>query len=181
MTAGLGYAFGAAVVGVLGVIGDLDQRTTLAVWFYPLLTTGLLAPVLHGLATAGVALGIWADRTERLRSALIALAVAIAAHVLFSLGSQLLVSSGQPGMVQVAWQAAVLGGQLLFVRSRLHDALLDETHMQPPAAESCWNCGRPGVDGAFCPTCGAALSAVPIRAGSVSQPGLDQQSADEHA
>ena len=177
MTAGMGFAFGAALVGVLGVIGGLDQRTSLAVWFYPIVTTGLMAPALHGLATAGVTLGLWSGHDERVRGTLVALGVAIAAHVLFSLGTQLLVSNGQPGVVQIAWQAVVVGGLLLFVRAHLHDALLNETHPQAPRTESCWNCGRPGVDGAFCPTCGAALSAVPMRTGphaATQQPPADE-------
>jgi len=61
----------------------------------------------------------------------------------------------------LAWQAAIVGAVLIYVRYLLHHSLLEEAAHMGFADTVCPGCHLVIVASGFCPHCGVALSAAP--------------------
>jgi RsiW-degrading membrane proteinase PrsW (M82 family) len=167
VAAGLGFGVAETIIRFSSVLGNLDTRTDPGNWIYPLLTIAITLPLLQGSATGAITAAVWRMRKGAgvLRD-LGAVGMAIVAHIGFVYVSQLMSDRGQSQLVILAWQGAVDGALLMFVRYILHHALLDEAHHFGFAETVCPNCHRQIVAAAFCHNCGRALaaSAAPIAA-----------------
>jgi len=118
----------------------------------------VLLPLLHGSATGAITAALW----RRGRGAfgigeLATIGGAIAAHVGFNIGSQLLADRGVGSLLILAWQALMVGALLIMIRYLLHRTLLEEaTHMGFQHVV-CPNCHNSVAAVNFCPLCGRAL------------------------
>ena len=164
VAAGLGFALAQTIVQFAGVFSTMDIRTDPGNWIYPLVTFGILLPVLHGSSTGVITAALWKLGRRRLRRVeVVGLFAAIASQIGFAAGSVLVVAFGLGQPVVLAWQALVVGALLLFVRYLLHAALLEEANQFGLERIDCPNCGDTVTAGAFCPSCGLALAAATTR------------------
>ena len=117
---------------------------------------------------------IWRYRRGRLgRRELGGVAVAVVAHVAFALGTLLLKDLLVNPLFILVWQAAVVGGLLIYVRYLLHHALLEEAAHMGFAETVCPNCHMHIVASGFCPNCGVALTAAPMAVKRARKPRAD--------
>jgi RsiW-degrading membrane proteinase PrsW (M82 family) len=169
VAAGLGFGVGESFVRLSNIIVELPVRSTPGNWIYPLLTTAVLLPLLQGTATGLVCAALWRFARGRMDIlALVALLVAVAGHVAFSLGEQLLVNHGWSQLMGLAWAAAVDVVLVVCLRVLLHGALLDEAGDLLLADHYCSHCHDIVSAESFCPSCGMALAAVPYQTRAVS-------------
>jgi RsiW-degrading membrane proteinase PrsW (M82 family) len=158
IAAGLGFGVGETFVRFADVIADLPVRTTPGSWIYPLITTAVFLPLLQGSTTGLVAAALWRLRARHL---LVALALAPAAHVAFSLVGQLLTNHGFTQLVILGWQALVVAVLLVAIRVILHHALLEEAAELGETERYCPHCHVHVLAQGFCPQCGLAMTAIP--------------------
>jgi RsiW-degrading membrane proteinase PrsW (M82 family) len=163
VAAGIGYATAESIINFSSVIGRLPLQTTAGNWIFPLLSIAILQPVMQGTCTGILAASIWRAGKNKAKSPeLLGIAGALAGHIAFSLGSQLL--SNGPGWVTVlAWQTAVVVALLVGLRYLLHYALLEEGRDYGLVEAVCAHCHKHVMAAGFCPTCGMALIAAPHR------------------
>jgi RsiW-degrading membrane proteinase PrsW (M82 family) len=161
VAAGLGFAGAQTIIQFAGVITNLGVRVDPADWLYPLVTFGLVLPVLHGSSTGLITAAVW--RFGRKRGGRLEVGGVMAAfgsQVAVALGSPLLLAAGFGQALILVWQALVIAGLLIYVRSVLHAALLDEARDFGLERRTCPNCHNETTAGGFCPSCGMALTAV---------------------
>ncbi len=174
VAAGLGFALAQTIIQFSGVITGLGVRTDPAGWLYPLVTFGVLLPVLHGSSTGAITAALW--RLGRKRAGRLEAGVVVAAlgsQIAVPVGSQLLLAGGFGQPVILIWQALIVGGLLICVRFVLHLALMDEARDFGLVRTTCPSCHQEVTAGGFCPSCGMALTAVSTRgpqAGVRAQP-----------
>jgi len=161
VAAGLGFAMAQTVVQFSQVLTTLEVRSDPANWLLPLVTAAILLPILHGSSTGAITAAIWRFRTRHRGSLEVgAIVAAVASHVAFVIGSQLIVAAGYGLVLATVWQAVVVAAMLIYVRYLVHDALLDEASNLGFARTTCPNCHRLVTAAGFCPSCGMALTAV---------------------
>jgi len=162
IAAGLGFSVAESLVAFSGALAGLPAHTAPGNWIYDLITLAVFQPLLQGSATGMIVAAIWRYRRGRLgRREIGAVAVAVIAHVAFTLGTQLLKDVGVAQPFVLVWQAAIVGGVLIYVRYLLHHALLEEAAHMGFAETVCPNCHMHIVASGFCPNCGMALTAAP--------------------
>ena len=105
---------------------------------------------------------IWRFRRGRLAGREIGgVAMAVIAHVAFSIGTVVMKDASFNPLFILLWQAVVVGSLLIYVRYLLHYSLLEEAAHMGFAETVCPNCHMHIVASGFCPNCGMALSAAP--------------------
>jgi hypothetical protein len=162
IAAGLGFSVAESLVAFSSVLTGLPVHVAPGNWIYELATIAVLQPLLQGSATGMIVAAVWRYRRGRLASREIgAVAVALIAHVAFSLGTQLWKDAALNPLFVLAWQAVVVGGVLIYVRYLLHHSLLEEAAHMGFAETVCANCHMHIVASGFCPNCGMALTAAP--------------------
>jgi RsiW-degrading membrane proteinase PrsW (M82 family) len=161
IAAGLGFGVGETFVRFSNVLTDLPVRSTPGSWIYPLITTAVFLPLMQGSAAGLVAAGVWRLGRGRVDAAAAGILLAPAAHIAFSLVTQLLANHGWSQLVILGWQALVVAGLLVAIRVVLHDALLEEAAELGEAERYCPHCHDRVLAQGFCPSCGLALTAVP--------------------
>jgi len=161
VAAGLGFSLAQTIIQFSGVITGLGVRTESADWLYPLVTFGVLLPVLHGSSTGAITAAVWRYGRKRAgRVEVGGIVAALASQIAVPLGGQLLLQAGFGPLVILVWQALIVSGLLVYIRLILHDALMDEARDFGLARTTCPSCHREVTAGAFCPSCGMALTAV---------------------
>jgi len=100
-------------------------------------------------------------------------AVAVIAHVAFSLGTQLWKDALLSPLFILVWQAVIVGAVLVYIRYLLHHALLEEAAHMGYAETVCPNCHMHIVASGFCPNCGKALTAAPSAVKRARKPRAD--------
>ena len=162
IAAGLGFSVAESLVTFSGVLTSLPVPLTPGNWIYDLATIAVLQPLLQGSATGIVVAAIWRYRRGRLaRLEVGGIVAAVAGHVAFALGTQLMKDALFSPLFVLVWQAVVVGGLLVYVRYLLHHALLEEAAHMGFAETVCPNCHMHIVASGFCPNCGMALTAAP--------------------
>ena len=162
IAAGLGFSVAESLVAFSSVITGLPVHTVSGNWIYDLATLAVLQPLLQGSATGIVVAAVWRLRRGRLgRRELGGVAVAVIAHIAFSLGTQVWKDALLSPLFILAWQAVVVGAVLIYVRYLLHHSLLEEAAHMGFAETVCPNCHMHMVASGFCPNCGMALTAAP--------------------
>lgn len=161
VAAGLGYSVAESIIRFSSVLGNLPNRVDPGNWIYPLITLAVTLPLLQGSATGAITAAVWRLRKGRIgvREAG-AIVMAILAHIGFILVSQLMSDRGLSQLVILAWQAAVVGALLIYIRYLLHYALLEEAVHMGFDETMCPNCHRHIVASGFCPNCGRSLAAT---------------------
>lgn len=178
VAAGLGFGLAESLIGFASVLTSLPPHVAPGNWIYDLMTIAVLLPVLQGSATGLIAATVWRYRRGRLsRRELGGVAIAVAAHVAFSGGTQIFKDTVQNQLFILIWQAAVDGGLLIYVRYLLHHALLDEAAHMGFAETVCPNCHMHIVASGFCPNCGVALTAAPTSVKRARRPRKDAPAA----
>jgi|GEM_PF-540623 len=163
VAAGLGFAMAGTIVNFSDVLQHLPVRTDPANWIYPLVTAAVTLPLLQGSATGAITAAIWRMRRGNVHLRDFgAVGIALVAHVGFTLVSQLLSDRGLAQQVILAWQGAVDGALLIYIRYALHHALLQEGADMGFAETICPNCHHHISAAGFCPSCGKALAASPL-------------------
>lgn len=164
VAAGLGFSLGQSLVQFAGVIGSLGLRAEPANWIFPLVSTGLLLPVLHGSSTGAITAAVWRFGQKRGgRLEVGGIAAAFASQLAFPIGSQLLSAAGAAQLIVLLWQALVVGLLIVYVRSLLHAALIDEARDFSTRRVTCPNCHHAVTAANFCPSCGMAMAATTSR------------------
>jgi hypothetical protein len=131
-------------------------------WIYDLTTLAVFQPLLQGSATGMVVAAIWRYRRGRLGGREIGgVATAVLAHIAFTFGTQVLKDQLVSPLFILIWQAMIIGALLIYIRSLLHHALLEEAAHMGYAETVCPNCHMHIVASGFCPNCGMALTAAP--------------------
>ena len=162
IAAGLGFSVAESLVAFSSALAGLPAQLTPGNWIFDLTTLAVFQPLMQGSATGIIVAAVWRFRRGRLgRRELGGVAVAFGAHVAFALGSQLLKDALVSQLVVLVWQAAIVGGLLVYVRYLLHHALLEEAAHMGFAETVCPNCHMHIVASGFCPNCGVALTAAP--------------------
>src|SRR6266566_6139668 len=174
IAAGLGFSVAESLVAFSSALTSLPAHMTPGNWIYELATLAVFQPLLQGSATGMVVATIWRYRRGRLgRRELGGVAVAVVAHVAFALGTLLLKDLLVNPLFILVWQAAVVGGLLIYVRYLLHHALLEEAAHMGFAETVCPNCHMHIVASGFCPNCGVALTAAPMAIKRARKPRAD--------
>jgi hypothetical protein len=161
VAAGLGFSLAQTIIQFSGVITGLGVRTDPAGWLYPLVTFGVLLPILNGSSTGAITAAVWRfgrKRAGRLEVGVVA--VALGSQIAVPVGGQLLLAAGFEQPVILIWEAVIVGGLLICVRSVLHVALMDEASDFGLVRTNCPSCHMEVTAGGFCPSCGMALTAV---------------------
>ena len=162
VAAGLGFSVAESLVAFSTALTTLPPHLTPGTWIYDLTTLAVFQPILQGSATGMIVAAFWRFRRGRLAGREIGgVAMALLAHVAFSLGTILLKDSAVEPLFVLVWQAVVVGALLIYVRYLLHHALMEEAAHMGFAETVCPNCHRHIVASGFCPNCGAALTAAP--------------------
>ena len=162
IAAGLGFSVAESLVAFSGALAGLPAHVAPGNWIYDLITLAVFQPLLQGSATGMIVAAVWRYRRGRLGEREIgAVAMAVIAHVAFTLGTLLLKDVGVAQLFVLAWQAAIVGAVLIYVRYLLHYALLEEAAHMGFAETVCPNCHMHIVASGFCPNCGMALTAAP--------------------
>lgn len=175
IAAGLGFAAAETLLHFSAVITGLPAQSERGSWFIPLVTVGILTPLLHGSATGLITTALWRQgRAPRL--GLTAVATAIGGHVAFVLGARVVEVAQLAPLAAPAWQGLVVGGLLIAVRKTLDHALREEAAEMGLTETTCGNCGARITAAGFCTACGVALAATPHAAagstGTASAPGV---------
>jgi hypothetical protein len=176
VAAGLGFGLAETVVRFSAVLSNLPAHTDPANWIYPLVSISVLLPLVQGSATGVIAGSLWRfGRSAFGLREVAAIILALAAHIGFVMGSQLLNDRMYSQLVILAWQAAMVAALLIVVRYMLHEALLEESIDLGFSETVCHNCHHQIFAARFCPRCGKALAASPSRAIGVpiSQPATE--------
>src|SRR5256714_9523292 len=162
VAAGLGFSVAESLVAFSTALTTLPPHLTPGTWIYDLTTLAVFQPLLQGSATGMIVAAVWRFRRGRLAGREIGgVAMALLAHVAFSLGTILLKDSAANPLFVLVWQAVVIGALLIYVRYLLHHALMEEAAHMGFAETICPNCHRHIVASGFCPNCGVALTAAP--------------------
>jgi hypothetical protein len=162
VAAGLGFSVAESLVAFSSALTTLPPHLTPGTWIYDLTTLAVFQPLLQGSATGMIVAAIWRFRRGRLAGREIGgIAMALLAHVAFSLGTLLLKDSSANALFVLIWQAVVVGALLIYVRYVLHHSLMEEAAHMGFAETVCPNCHRHIVASGFCPNCGVALTAAP--------------------
>jgi PrsW family intramembrane metalloprotease len=163
IAAGLGFSVAESFVVFSSTLSGLPVHMSPGNWIYDLATIAVFQPLLQGSATGIVVAAVWRYRRGRLaRREIGGVAMAVIAHVAFSLGTQLLRDAALAQLFVLVWQAVVVGALLIYVRYLLHHALLEEAAHMGFAETICANCHMHIVASGFCPNCGMALTAAPM-------------------
>lgn len=182
VAAGLGFGLAESLVGFSSALASLPPHMAPGNWIYDLATLAIFLPVLQGSATGMIAAAVWRYRRGRLSSREIGgVAMAVIAHVAFTGGTQLLKDVSVSQLFILAWQAAVDGALLIYVRFVLHHALLEEAAHMGYAETVCANCHMHVVASGFCPSCGLALTAAPTAVKRARKPRKDVAAPAAHA
>jgi RsiW-degrading membrane proteinase PrsW (M82 family) len=162
IAAGLGFSLSETLIGFSGSIASLPAHADPGNWIYVLATLAVFQPLLQGSTTGVIVAAIWRYRRGRvnLREAG-AVATALGAHVAFAAGTQVMADLLVNRLFVLAWQAAIVGAVLVYVRFLLHHSLLEEAAHMGFADTVCPSCHMHIVASGFCPHCGIALSAAP--------------------
>ena len=165
VAAGLGFALAESIVRFSQVITGLGFSTSSAQWIFPLISTAVLIPLLHGSAAGAVTAGLWStSRTGRAKAlGPVAIAGAAVLSVAFYLGAQLLSDAGVAALTVLGFELIPVGLLLIAIRYLLHYTLLEEATEMDLTQTVCSNCRKYIIAGGFCPSCGTALSATPRR------------------
>ncbi len=162
VAAGLGFSLAESLVGFSTVLTTLPAHVAPGNWIYDLATLAVFQPLLHGSATGMVVAAIWRYRRGRLAGREVGgVAMAVIAHVAFSLGTVLMKETSVNALFILVWQAAIIGALLIYIRFVLHHALLEEAAHMGYAETVCPSCHMHIVASGFCPNCGMALTAAP--------------------
>jgi RsiW-degrading membrane proteinase PrsW (M82 family) len=162
IASGLGFSLAETLIVFSGALTSLTARVEPANWIYELMTLAVLQPLMQGSATGMIVATLWRYRRGRLGGREIGgVAMAVVAHVAFSLGTQLMNDTSVNSLFVLAWQAVVVGALLIYIRYVLHHALLEEAAHMGYAETICANCNMHIVASGFCPNCGMALTAAP--------------------
>lgn len=161
VAAGLGFAAAETIVQFSKVIGSEPVRTSSSTWLSLVLGAAIFVPLLQGTCTGIIAAVLW--RPGRLKQPfyLFGIPLALGGHILFSVVSQVLQDSHVNGFVVLFFQAAVVGGLLVYIRYLVQEALFDEAKDFGFQVVTCPHCGHTVGAAAFCPLCGGAVSAGP--------------------
>jgi RsiW-degrading membrane proteinase PrsW (M82 family) len=163
VAAGLGFAAAETIDNYSRVIGDFHLHTSAGNWLIPLLSAAVTRPLMQASCTGALTASLW-RRGKRGSRRLIYLAgapVALLGHVAFTYLSWLFANHGAGQVAVFAWQLAVDGALLVFIRFLLHRALGDEAEDFGYRPAVCPHCRRHVEAAGFCPHCGAALRAAP--------------------
>jgi PrsW family intramembrane metalloprotease len=180
IAAGLGFALSETIVRFWSVLTSLPFQTDRSNWIFPLLTLAILLPLLQGSTTGLITASLWrAGKGLSGHREVGAIVLAVTAHVAFLFVSQVLVNDGVQQIVVLAYQTAIVGGLLVYIRYLLHHALLEEAGHMGFAATTCPNCHRHIVAEAFCPDCGKALAAAPASVRDRSTPAAAESAAPD--
>ncbi|MEO8745975.1 MAG: PrsW family glutamic-type intramembrane protease [Candidatus Dormiibacterota bacterium] len=162
VAAGLGFSLAQSLIGFSSVITSLPAHVAPGNWIYDLTTLAVFQPLLQGSATGVVVAAIWRYRRGSLGGREIGgVAMAVIAHVAFTLGTSLLREMSASPLLILFWQAVIVGALLIYIRYVLHYALLEEAAHMGYAETVCANCHMHIVASGFCPNCGMALTAAP--------------------
>jgi hypothetical protein len=174
IAAGLGFGLAESLVGFSSAITSLPAHTAPGNWIYDLTTLAVFQPLLQGSSTGMIVAAAWRYRRGKLAGREIgALAMAVVAHVAFSLGTQVFKDLATNPLFVLAWQAVVVGTLLVYIRYLLHHALLEEAAHMGYAETVCANCHMHIVASGFCPNCGVALTAAPNAVKRARKPRAD--------
>lgn len=166
VAAGLGFALAQTIVQFAAIFTSLGIHADPGTWIFPLLTFGVFLPALHGSSTGIITAAVWRGRAGFGGLQLVGVGVALAAHVAFIAGSQVIGAVSASQIVVLAWQALVVGALLVWLRYQLHLALIDEALAFDMRRVRCPNCGEESTASGFCPACGMALAAATVRVGA---------------
>lgn len=174
IAAGLGFSVAESLVAFSSALTTWPVYVAPGNWIYDLATLAVLQPLLQGSTTGIIVAAVWRYRRGRLAAReLGGVATAVVAHVAFSFGTQLWKGAELSPLFVLAWQAAVVGGVLIYVRYLLHHALLEEAAHMGYAETVCPNCHAHIVASGFCPSCGMALTAAPSSVKRARKPRAD--------
>jgi len=164
VAAALGFAGAESIVQFSKVIATEPVHTTSANWLFPILGITVLTPLLQGTCTGVIVAVLW--KPSRLSNPLymLGLPLAFGGHVLYSAISQVLQDNDVNAAIILFFQAAVVGGMLVYIRHLVHSALLEEAKDFGFQVVTCPHCRRTVGAAGFCPDCGGAISAGPRNA-----------------
>ncbi len=173
IAAGLGFSVAESLVAFSGALTGLPAHLAPGNWIYDLVTLAIFQPLVQGSATGMVVAAVWRYRRGRLgQRELGGVAMAVIAHVAFTLGTRTLSDAGVAQPFVLIWQAAIVGAMLIYVRYLLHHALLEEAAHMGFAETVCPNCHMHIVASGFCPNCGVALTAAPTSVKRARKPAV---------
>jgi RsiW-degrading membrane proteinase PrsW (M82 family) len=162
VAAGLGFSVAESLVAFSSALTNLPPHLAPGNWIFDLTTLAVFQPLVQGSATGMIVATIWRYRRGRLAGREIGgVAMAVLAHVAFSLGTLLLKEAAVSPLLILVFQAVVVGALLIYIRYLLHHALLEEAAHMGFAETVCPNCHMHIVASGFCPNCGVALTAAP--------------------
>ena len=162
IAAGLGFSVAESLVAFSSALAGLPAHLAPGNWIFDLTTLAVFQPLMQGSATGIIVAAVWRYRRGRLgRRELVGVGVAVAAHVAFALGTQVLKDALLSQLFILVWQALLVGSLLIYVRYLLHYTLLEEAAHMGYAETVCPNCHMHIVASGFCPNCGMALTAAP--------------------
>ncbi|MGA8921502.1 MAG: PrsW family glutamic-type intramembrane protease, partial [Candidatus Dormiibacterota bacterium] len=117
IASGLGFGLAETLIVFSGAMTSLTAHVEPANWIYELMTLAVLLPLLQGSATGMIVATLWRYRRGRLGGREIGgVAMALIAHVAFSLGTQLMNDTSVNPLFVLAWQAVVVGALLIYIR-----------------------------------------------------------------
>jgi RsiW-degrading membrane proteinase PrsW (M82 family) len=160
---GVGFAAAETIHNYSRVIGYQHLHTSAGTWLFPLLSAAVTRPVMQASCTGALTASLW-RRGKRGSSRALYLAgapVALIGHVAFTYLSWVFADHGASQATVLAWQVLVDAALLVYIRFLLHRALFDEAEDFGYHEAVCHHCRRHVEAAAFCPHCGAALSASP--------------------
>jgi RsiW-degrading membrane proteinase PrsW (M82 family) len=169
VAAGLGFAAAETIVQFSKVIATEPVHTSSANWLFPVLGVCILTPLLQGTCTGVIVAVLWKPGRLGNPLFLIGLPVAFGGHVLYSAIAQILQDNNVNAATILFFQAAVVGGMLVYIRYLVHAALLDEAQDFGFQVVTCPHCRQTVGAAGFCPKCGCAVSAGPRNAVAVPQ------------
>jgi hypothetical protein len=178
VAAGLGFSLAETLIGFSATLTSLPPRVEPGNWIFDLATLAIFQPLLQGTATGLIVATIWRFRRGRAAGREVGgVAMAVIAHVAFSMGTVLLKEGSVNPLFIMLWQATIVGALLIYMRYLLHYSLLEEAAHMGFAETVCPNCHMHVVASGFCPNCGMALSAVPAAVRKARRPRAEPQPA----
>ena len=154
VAAGLGFAAAETIVQFSKVIATEPVHTSSANWLFPVLGVCILTPLLQGTCTGVIVAVLWKPGRLGNPLYLIGLPVAFGGHVLYSAIAQILQDNNVNAATILFFQAAVVGGMLVYIRYLVHAALLDEAKDFGFQVVTCPHCRQTVGAAGFCPKCG---------------------------
>jgi RsiW-degrading membrane proteinase PrsW (M82 family) len=162
VAAGLGFSVAESLVAFSSALTNLPPHLAPGNWIFDLTTLAVFQPLVQGSATGMIVAIVWRYRRGRLAGREMGgIAMAVLAHVVFSMGTLLLKDAAVSPLLVLVFQAVVVGALLIYIRYLLHHALLEEAAHMGFAETICPNCHMHIVASGFCPNCGVALTAAP--------------------